>query len=153
VPFVQNDVPPKNLRPQCEFHVCRHHHLVRRDHHINVQRSGQQFLTHSLPLVNVGSVQLENFQSGGPPFELLHPTGQHGQRNHHQRRTLDRQIDFQVGQKGDGLQCFTQSHFVGQDAIGAPLVHVDQPTDALQLVRTKLAPLNKGGSRRDGRER
>lgn len=91
----------------------------------------------------LGWDQIDHAELRKPSAEFFHPIRNRRLRRHDQMRLLGWHVLVQIREKGDGLNCFTHTHIVGQNAIDPMFVEGDHPFQTLNLVRMEVAILTK----------
>ena len=68
-----------------------------------------------------------------PLLNLSSPLGQSCQRGQDQERTQDIFVSMQMVEKRNGLNCFSETHFICQDAVPVFVPILDHPIQTLEL--------------------
>lgn len=69
-----------------------------------------------------------------PSLDFTLPVTNSRQRRNNQKRALNVQFSVEVVEEGCGLDGFSKTHFVGQDAVLTTMVAIEQPIEAFELV-------------------
>ena len=96
---------------------------------------------------------LERAERRAPLGELAVPVGEGRLRDDDQVGARDAAALLQVAEQRDRLQRLPEPHLVGEDAVDPVLVQLDQPVEALELVRPHRAVLDAARLRSEPRPR
>mmetsp|Transcript_24470 Transcript_24470/g.52910 ORF Transcript_24470/g.52910 Transcript_24470/m.52910 type:complete len:611 (+) Transcript_24470:546-2378(+) len=117
-------------------------HLVTRDNNgkvwvlfeLCIQRSGE----HGISLLR-SAVESYHWERGKPFVEFAYPVGKRGER-YDDDEWAGHVHCAKMRDEGDDLNCFTQSHLIGQNPTNPILIQTHQPPHPLQLIIFQFTP-------------
>ena len=94
----------------------------------------------------LGALQREDLEAWHPFVEFASPVVECRLGHDNEVAAGRVAVVLQVAKERDGLQCFAETHLVGQNAIDAVVVQGDEPVEALNLVVLHRAALDVAGT-------
>mmetsp|Transcript_13968 Transcript_13968/g.34953 ORF Transcript_13968/g.34953 Transcript_13968/m.34953 type:complete len:377 (+) Transcript_13968:1858-2988(+) len=134
VRLVDDEVSPVELLEQV---LLLDDHLERGD--ADVKLSGHHEVVLLVLTFLCVAVELDGSKHGAPPSHLVHPVAESGLGYDDEVWSRNSAVLVQVSEQGDGLQCLSETHLVGEDSVDAVVVQVNHPVESLELVLAHLA--------------
>ena len=135
MPLVEHDVAPVDAPAERGAHRLRRGHLVCREDDVERAEVGERLALEELALLAVGRVQPHDAQRRRPLAELAQPRREDGERADDEVGAGHLEVEREEAEECDGLHGLAEAHVVGEDAVDAVAVRLEQPIDAVDLVR------------------